>query len=70
MSLPPNLDLSRFLNTLKTTTSRLVRREYARQLGRVHRKPVFCSRSYCIISCGGAPLSVIKQYVEQQKAPD
>jgi hypothetical protein len=28
------------------------------------------SRSYCIIACGGAPLSVIKQFVEQQKAPD
>ena len=69
VSLPPNLDLSRFVNNLKTTSSRLVRREYARQLSRVYRKPVFWSRSYCIISCGGAPLSVIKQYVEQQKAP-
>ena len=69
MSLPPNLDLSRFVNNLKTTSSRPVRREYAGQLSRVYRKPVFWSRSYCIISCGGAPLSVIKPYVEQQKAP-
>ena len=23
---------------------------------------------YCIISCGGAPLSVLKQYIEQQVA--
>ena len=68
-SLPPNLDLSRFLNNLKTTTSRLVRREYADQLSRVYPNPVFWARSYCIISCGGAPLSVIKHYVEQQKAP-
>jgi putative transposase len=43
MSLPPNLDLSRFVNNLKTTSSRLVRREFANQLGRVHRKPVFSS---------------------------
>jgi putative transposase len=69
VSLPPNLDLSRFVNNLKTTSSRLVRREFAEELRRVYRKPVFWSRSYCIISCGGAPLSVIKQYVEQQKAP-
>jgi putative transposase len=47
-----------------------VRGEFTRQLSRVYRKPVFWSRSYCIISCGGAPLSVIKQLVEQQKAPD
>ena len=69
VSLPTNLDLSRFVNNLKTTSSRLVRREYARQLSRVYRKPVFWSRSYCIISCGGATLSVLKQYVEQQDAP-
>jgi REP element-mobilizing transposase RayT len=27
------------------------------------------SRTYCILSCGGAPLSIIKQYIEQQAAP-
>jgi len=70
MSLPPNLDLSRFVNNVKTTSSRLVRREFGNQLRRVYRKPAFWSRSYCIISWGGAPLSVIKQYVEQQSAPE
>lgn len=71
LSLPPNLDLSRFVNNLKTTSSRLVRRDFADQLNHVYRgKPVFWSRSYCIVSCGGAPLSVIKQYVEQQAAPE
>lgn len=71
ISMPPNLDLSRFVNNLKTTSSRLLRRDFADQLNYVYRgKPVFWSRSYCIISCGGAPLSVIKQYVEQQNAPE
>ena len=69
LSLPPNLDLSRFVNNLKTTSSRLVRGDFADQLNRVYRKPVFWSRSYCIISCGGAPLSVIRQSVEQQGVP-
>jgi putative transposase len=68
-SLPPNLDLSRFVNNLKTTSSRLLRKEFP-QLKRVYRKPVFWSRSYCAISCGGAPLAVIKQYVEQQASPE
>jgi putative transposase len=66
ISLPPNLDLSRFVNNLKTTSSRLIRRDFSDHLKRVYRKPVFWSRSYCIISCGGAPLSIIKQYIEQQ----
>lgn len=69
VELPPNLDLSRFVNNLKTTTSRLIRRDFAKELRSVYRKPVFWSRSYCIISCGGAPLSVIRQYVAQQQEP-
>ena len=59
-ALPPNFDLSRFVNNVKTTSSRLIRRDFTR---------CFWSRSYCIITCGGAPLSVLKQYVEQQDAP-
>jgi putative transposase len=68
MSLPPNLDLSRFVNNLKTTSS-LIRRDFSDHLKRVSRKPVFWCRSYCIISGGGAPLSIIKQYIEQQESP-
>jgi putative transposase len=40
-------------------------RRTAKRVKRVYRKPVFWSRSYCIISGGGAPLSIIKQYIEQ-----
>lgn len=70
IEMPPNIDMSRFVNNVKTTSSRLVRRDFGEQLSHVYRKPVFWSRSYCIVSCGGAPLSVIKQYVEQQQAPE
>ena len=69
IALPPNLDLSAFVNNLKTTTSRLVRKEFANHLASVYRKPLFWSRSYCIVSCGTAPLSIIKQYIEQQERP-
>ena len=70
ISMPPNIDLSRFVNNLKTTSSRLLRRDFRDHLDQVYRrKPMLWSRSYCIISCGGAPLSVLKQYVEQQEAP-
>jgi putative transposase len=67
IALPPNLDLSNFVNNLKTTSSRLLRKEFAQHLAAVYRKPAFWSRSYCIISGGGAPLSIIKQYIEQQE---
>jgi putative transposase len=39
---------------------------FRKKLDHVYRKPVFWSRSYCIISCGGAPLSILKQYIERQ----
>jgi len=70
IALPPNLDLSNFVNNLKTTSSRLVRKEFADHLAGTYRKPVLWSRSYCIVSCGGAPLSIIKQYIEQQERPE
>jgi len=44
--------------------SLLPRKEFAEKVKRVYRKPVFWSRSYCIISCGTAPLSILKQYMD------
>lgn len=57
-------------NNFKTVTSRLLRKEFGEALNKVYRKPVLWSRSYFVASCGGAPLSVIKQYIEQQARPD
>lgn len=70
LSLNPKVTLSTFINNLKTVTSRLIRKEFAQELQTVYWKPVFWSRSYCILTCGGAPLSVINQYIEQQAAPE
>lgn len=68
LSLSPTVQLSTFVNNLKTVSSRLIRKEFGGELARWYRKPVFWSRSYCVISCGGAPLSVLRQYIEQQQA--
>jgi putative transposase len=71
LSLNPKVTPSVFVNNLKTVTSRLIRKEFAEHVTKFYgKKPVFWSRSYCIITCGGAPLSVLKQYIEQQKAPE
>jgi len=66
LSIPPKVAPSALVNNLKTVTARLIRKEFAGALAKVYSKPVFWSRSYCIITCGGAPLSVLKQYIEQQ----
>jgi len=62
---------NRLINTLKTISSREIRKEFSAELAKVYRKPVLWTRAYCILSAGGAPLSVIKQYIENQgKKPD
>ena len=66
LSIPPKVAPSALVNNLKTVTARLIRKEFAGVLAKVYDKPVFWSRSYCIITCGGAPLSILKQYIEQQ----
>lgn len=67
ISVNPKVQPSKLVNNLKTVSSRLMRKEFAEHLNRIYRgKPIFWSRSYCIISCGGAPLSVLKQYIQQQ----
>ena len=68
ISLSPTVQVSTFVNNLKTVSSRLIRKEFGRELSRWYRTPVFWNRSYCVISCGGAPLSVLRQYIEQQQA--
>jgi len=67
VSLNPKTQPSKFVNNLKTVSSRLIRKEFSEKLNKIYSQPVFWSRSYCILTCGGAPLSVIKQYIEQQK---
>lgn len=69
IALPPHKALSDFVNAIKTNTSRLLRRDFPK-LSQVYREPVLWSRSYCVISCGGAPLEILKKYIEQQDRPE
>ena len=67
LELPPNLDLSVFVNNLKTTSSRLCERSL-RTSSTASIASRLWSRSSCIPSCGGAPLSILKQYIERRQA--
>lgn len=70
LELNPKAAPATMANMLKTVSSRLLRRDFKAQLDKVYSKPVLWSRSYFVASCGGAPLSVIKQYIEQQERPE
>lgn len=66
----PNIVLSKFINNLKTVTSRLIRKEFASHLASYYPNPVLWTRAYCLLTTGGATTDTIKQYVEKQERPD
>ena len=66
VSLTPKVTPSVFVNNLKTVSARLLRKEYEAELARWYTERVLWSRTYCMVTCGGAPLSVLKRYIENQ----
>ncbi|WP_041700972.1 IS200/IS605 family transposase [Proteus mirabilis] len=66
---PPKLAISNLVNSLKGVSSRLLRRDRLDIAQRDYYKGVLWSPSYFAGSCGGAPISIIRQYIEQQETP-
>jgi putative transposase len=70
LDMHPNIMPSKFINSLKTVSSRLMRKEYAEHLKKYYwDKPVLWTRAYCLITVGGAPLEVLKKYIVNQERP-
>jgi putative transposase len=63
---PPKVALSKLVNSLKGVSSRRLRQQHPEIANRYY-KGVLWSPSYFAASCGGAPLSIIRQYVENQR---
>jgi len=66
---PPDVEVSKLVNNLKTVSSRLIRKDFASELNQVYFKPVFWTGSYFVASSGGVTLEQLKQYVENQNSP-
>jgi putative transposase len=67
---PPKIAVSRFVNSLKGVSSRLIRKEGYPSIQEALWGDSLWSPSYFAGACGGAPLSVIRQYIEQQSSPE
>jgi putative transposase len=66
---PPKISVSSLVNSLKGVSSRLIRsRRYHEVSGKLWGNALW-SPSYFAGSCGGAPISIIRQYIEQQQKP-
>ncbi|MFI7152327.1 IS200/IS605 family transposase [Nonomuraea sp. NPDC050022] len=59
---PTKVTLSKLANSLKEVSARILRKEYS-VLGH------FWSGAYFAGSVGGAPLTILTEYIEQQKQP-
>jgi putative transposase len=66
---PPKVALSRLVNSLKGVSSRRLRQEFPELARHYWRAQRLWSGSYFAGSVGGAPLSVLRQYIEQQNRP-
>jgi putative transposase len=62
----PNLDLSKFINNLKTVSSRMIRKNFPEHLKGFYYKPVLWTRAYCLLSTGGATIEIIEKYIQNQ----
>lgn len=67
---PPQLALSRLVNSLKGVSSRRLRQQGWPEVRRILWGDAFWSPSYCVVSCGGAPIDIVKAYVENQNSPE
>ena len=65
---PPKVALSALVNSLKGVSSRLLRKEFGDFHPWLKRRGVLWSPSYFAASCGGAPIEILRQYIEQQQA--
>jgi putative transposase len=61
----PKTEISKFLNAYKSASSRLLKKEYSEIRKKLWRE-IFWSQSFCLITAGGAPLTVLKDYIESQ----
>ena len=61
----PNTDISKFINAYKSASSRLIKKEFPNIRDKLWEEH-FWSRSFCLITAGGAPLEALKRYIESQ----
>jgi putative transposase len=60
----PQFGIHRLIKLMKSRSSRLIRSEFKWIKSRL---PTLWTNSYFVSTIGGAPLEVVKQYIEQQK---
>lgn len=66
---PPKVAVSSLVNSLKGVSSRMLRKNDYPGIRQKLWGGALWSPSYFAGSCGGAPIAIIRQYIEQQQSP-
>ncbi|OQR53403.1 IS200/IS605 family transposase [Bacillus sp. CDB3] len=61
----PNTEMTKFINAYKSASSRLIKKDFPKVKQKLW-KEMFWSRSFCLITTGGATLDVVQKYIENQ----
>ena len=69
ITIPPKRSIAALVGKLKGKSSYYLRKEYGELLREKLWGTHLWSPSYCVVSCGGAPLEIIKSYIENQRGP-
>jgi putative transposase len=65
----PKVAVSNLVNSLKGVSSRMIRQKQYPSIRKKLWGGALWSPSYFAGSCGGAPIAIIRQYIEQQQTP-
>jgi putative transposase len=69
ISIHPKIAISNLAGKLKGKTAYFIRLEFRKEVRKKLWGNHFWSPSYCVVSCGAAPLEIVKQYIENQRKP-
>ena len=61
----PNSEISKFINAYKSSTSRMIKKEFPYIKEQLW-KSIFWTKSYCLITSGGVTTEIIRQYIKTQ----
>ncbi|MBD2302497.1 IS200/IS605 family transposase [Nostoc sp. FACHB-190] len=68
----PDNNISQLIGSLKSASSRIIRKEFQDYLKQYYWKekdPSFWTDTYSVNSVGGAPLEIVKEYIHSQDKP-
>ncbi len=61
----PKTEWTKFINAYKSASLRLIKRDFPRVKSFLW-KEMFWSKSFCLLTTVGAPIDVIKKYIQNQ----